>query len=292
MFQLISFCLATFGSALAAAWDLKTTEIPDKIPHLMILLALILNSVQAYFEQDVWIFLNGLMLGLAFLAFGFVLYFLGQWGGGDAKVLGAIGFFLPSIIGKSLFWRLFPFPLSIGITYLTNLFFLGTAYMLFYAFVLSLLKRKVWKEFAKEVKASTNVLALGGTMLFFLFFGMNWYLMRIMGLAIDLGFIISNSTLVLILSIFLFLLWKFTKAVEEFGFKKRIPVSKLKVGDVLAESRLWEGITEKELRKIKRSGRKFVQIKEGVRFAPAFPLALAFTFWFGDIFSFFFRLLI
>ncbi|MCS7106355.1 MAG: hypothetical protein NZ942_03500, partial [Candidatus Aenigmarchaeota archaeon] len=68
--------------------------------------------------------------------------------------------------------------------------------------------------------------------------------------------------------------------------------SKLKVGDVLAESKLWEGITQKDLIKIKKSGKKYVVIKEGVRFAPAFPLALLFTLYFGDVFPLIFRLVI
>ncbi len=71
--------------------------------------------------------------------------------------------------------------------------------------------------------------------------------------------------------------------------KKRIPVSKLRVGDVLLSSKLWEGITEKELKRIKRSGKRYVRIKEGVRFGPAFPLALLFTIYFGDTILFLIR---
>jgi hypothetical protein len=57
------------------------------------------------------------------------------------------------------------------------------------------------------------------------------------------------------------------------------------------EYRIWEGITEKELEKIKKSGRKYIYIKEGVRFAPTFPLALIFTLWFGDGITFLFGFL-
>jgi len=97
----------------------------------------------------------------------------------------------------------------------------------------------------------------------------------------DFVFILKNSLFPLIAILALFVIWKFTKSVEEVGFKKRIPVSKLKVGDVLLESKKWEGITKKELKKIKRS-RKYVTVKEGVRFAPSFVLALLFTLYFGD----------
>jgi len=80
----------------------------------------------------------------------------------------------------------------------------------------------------------------------------------------------------------LFVIFKFSKSVEDFGFKKKIPVGKLRVGDVLLESKEFVGLSPRQVAAVKRSGRKFVVIKEGVRFAPAFPLALLFTLLYGD----------
>jgi prepilin signal peptidase PulO-like enzyme (type II secretory pathway) len=88
--------------------------------------------------------------------------------------------------------------------------------------------------------------------------------------------------MILVISSGFFLLWKFVKTVENVGFKRKIPMPQLKVGDVPLDYKIWEGITEKELKKIKGSGKKYVWIKEGVRFAPAFPLALIFTILVGD----------
>jgi hypothetical protein len=106
--------------------------------------------------------------------------------------------------------------------------------------------------------------------------------MKSFQLAFELNSAIQNSIIPLLVTLGLFFLWRFAKAVEDIGFKRKIPVSKLKVGDVLLENRLWEGINEKQLKKIKKSGKKTVVIKEGVRFAPAFPLALLFTLFYGD----------
>jgi prepilin signal peptidase PulO-like enzyme (type II secretory pathway) len=108
----------------------------------------------------------------------------------------------------------------------------------------------------------------------------------------DFFVLLRNSLLPLVLFVSLILLWKFVKVVEDVGFKKRISVSKLKVGDVLLESKRWDGITEAELRKIKKSGKKFVTIKTGVRFGPVFSLALLFTFFYGDITFFLTRYLV
>jgi hypothetical protein len=76
--------------------------------------------------------------------------------------------------------------------------------------------------------------------------------------------------------------YRFAKVVEGVGFKKRMPVGRLRIGDMLMDERKLVGIEADQLRRIKRSGKKFVWIKEGVRFCPAFPLALIFTVFVGD----------
>ncbi len=276
VFQLISLATAFIGSTIAAIWDLKTTEIPDIVPHVMIAIALVTYGVQSYLESNYWIIANSLIVGLALGGFGFLMYYFGQWGGGDAKILSAIGFLLPTIIGFKQ--TTFPFPM----TYLFNVFLIGSVYMLAYALILSALNKKILARFLMDVKSSSNILLVGSIGLFALFIGLNWFLANVFSLAVNASFLIDNSVLPLLATLLIFLIWKFAKAVEDIGFKKKIPMSKLKVGDVPLDSKLWEGITEQELRKIRKSGKRFIIIKEGVRFAPSFPLALLFTLYFGD----------
>ncbi|MEM5829614.1 MAG: prepilin peptidase [Candidatus Aenigmatarchaeota archaeon] len=280
MLELIGFLIALFGSSLAAAFDLKITptEIPDEIPHTMIALALILAFFKSLFELSLVPLIESLLHGISLLAFGFLMYRLGQWGGGDAKVLAAIGFFSPFIspLAKNL-------RFTFSFSYLLNVFIVGAAYMLVYAFVLALFNKKIIKEFLKNVKSSSKIIVASIIALFLLFSLGNILLFNFFALPVNFHLIFSNSLLALALTFLLFLLWIFVKAVEEKAFKRKIHISKLKVGDVLLESKVWEGITEKELEKIKKSGKKFVWIKEGVRFAPTFPLALVFTLFFGDL---------
>lgn len=276
--QAISLATALIGSSLAAIFDLKTTEIPDQIPYAMAAIGLVLNAIQAILVGSYWPILNSLIWGLSLLGFGFLLYYFGQWGGGDAKVLSAIGFLipdLPQIFGTKL---MFSFPLS----YSFNVFLVGAAYMLVYAFIIALIHKKIFFKFLDDMKASSKVLSIGSVALFISFILINLFLANFFRISFDALFILKNSLLPLIATIALFAVWKFAKAVENVGFKKRIPISKLRVGDVLEESKLWEGITEKELAKIKKSRRRFVVVKEGVRFAGTFPLALLFTIFMGD----------
>lgn len=284
MFEIIGFLIAFVGSSLAAAFDVKITptEIPDEIPHAMIALALILALFKCILDYSLNPLIESLSFGISLFAFGFLMYHFGQWGGGDAKVLAAIGFFSPflSPLAKNLY---FPFAFS----YLVNVFIVGAAYMIFYAFVLAILNRKIFVGFIKSVKSSSKIVLVSSLALFILFLVGNFCLLHLFKLPINFYSIFSNSVLLLIFSVGLFLLWIFVKTVENVAFKRRIPVSKLKVGDVLLENKVWEGITKKELNKIKKSGKKFVWIKEGVRFAPTFPLALILTLFYGDVFSHF-----
>jgi len=272
MFSLIPLIVAFAGSIYAALWDLKTTEIPDEIPHAMIVFALLFYGIQSIIESNYWIFLNSLIYGGVIFALGFIMYYAGQWGGGDAKILAAIIFLLP-VASTTL-----PFPL----TYLLNVFIVGAGYMILYSFVLALMNRKIFSAFFVDVKKQKAVLALGSIALFATFAIINYSILVLLSYPVNYLSLFRNSLIPLFAAIGLFVIWRFAKAVEDVGFKKKISLSKLKVGDVLIDSKIWEGITEKQLKKIKKSGKKFVWIKEGVRFAPTFPLALLFTLLYGD----------
>jgi len=278
MLEIILLLVAFIGSVLAAYFDLKTTEIPDKIPYAMMVIGIVGNIIKSYLVWSYWPFSSSMIVGLSFLGFGFLMYFLGQWGGGDAKILSGIGFLLPNlppqIEVKNLF---FPFPLSLFF----NVFLVGAVYMILYALVISMINKKIWSVFFKDIKANARMIAIFNSLLIVSLFASGFVLMKYYNFfrVFDM---MKLGIMIIIAWFGFFILWKFVKVVENVGFKKKIPVSKLKVGDVPVDYKIWEGITEKELKKIKSSGKKYVWIKEGVRFAPAFPLGLLFTVYFGD----------
>ena len=231
---------------------------------------------------------NSFFVGLSFLGFGFLMYYLGQWGGGDAKILSAIGFLFPELPKGFSPSLILPFPLS----FLFNLFFLGAIYMLFYSFILSIMNKTILLEFVKDLKASSNLLIAGVVSILAVFIGLNFYVSYSLQVERSLLQIVLGSIFPIVVTVALFLMWKFARSVETFGFKKKIPISKLRIGDVLMDSKVWEGITEKQLKKIKSSRIKSIWIKEGIRFIPAFPIALLFTLFLGDSFIFLTKLLI
>jgi len=278
MFPLIPLVVAFIGSIYAAIWDLRTTEIPDEIPHAMIVFALIFYAIQSVIESNYWIFLNSVIAGTAIFVLGFIMYYAGQWGGGDAKILAAIIFLLPvGFVQSSL-----PFPLI----YLLNVFIVGAGYMIFYSVVLSLMNRRILAAFLLDVRKGQAFRVLLPSIVvacIAVFSIINFLVIKFspinQPITLDL---LKWPVIATLMPVGLFIVWRFAKAVEDVGFKRKIPLSKLKIGDVLIESKIWEGITEKQLKKIKTSGKRFVWVKEGVRFAPTFPLALAFTLVYGD----------
>jgi Flp pilus assembly protein protease CpaA len=287
MLEQLAFLTALIGSAVGAAYDLKTTEIPDRIFCMMLAVGLVIVALNSFLSLNIWPVLFSTAVGLVLLAFGFLMYKAGQWGGADAKLLAVIGFLLPST--PNFMQKLyFPFPFS----YLVNVFLVGTPYMLLYAVVIAARNKKIIEEFSKDMKASSKVIIISSVLLFAIFIALSFYFASLFNAELSYEELIKNSLFPVFATIGLFAVFKFAKSVEEIGFKKKIPISKLRVGDILNESRELEGITEKELAKIKKSGKKFVVIKEGVRFGPAFPLALLFTLFYGDGILFLIKFLI
>ena len=276
--------LAAFGgSAIAAAWDLKTTEVPDEIFYAMFGIGIVYYLYQSYLVSSLWPLVFPAAIAAILFAIGYVMYKFGQWGGADAFLLTTVGFLLPATPAAAGFTPnlFFPFPFS----YLVNVFLIGTPYMLLYAAVIAARNKKVMHEFGRDMKASAKSYLFFAAMLFVFFLGLGYYLSTQLFMQTTpptLFELARNSAIPVAATLALFVVFKFSKSVEEFAFKKKIPVSKLKVGDVILESTEFVGLSSRQVAAIKRSGRRFVIIKEGVRFAPAFPLALLFTLLYGD----------
>ena len=219
MFGLALLFIAIGGFGLAAYWDLKTTEVPDQLPYAMIGIAILLFSYQSIALGSYVPIVSSLAVGLSFLAFGFIMYHFGQWGGADMMILAAIGFFLPALNLQTVF----PYPL----TFVFNVFLIGAAYMLVYALAYVFINKQIVLKFVKDLKASTRLMAYGSAILFIIFLISSYYVGKTFLHATDFSYLVLNSIIPLALSLAFFLTWKFAKAVEEYGFKRQIPVSKL-----------------------------------------------------------------
>ena len=94
MLALLEFWL--YGIALACMLfsslrDIKTMEVPDFSSYFMIASGVGLRLLYSLSIWNFWAVLDGL-LGLAFFSgVGLLMYYWGQWGGGDAKIMMGFG---------------------------------------------------------------------------------------------------------------------------------------------------------------------------------------------------------
>ncbi len=263
--------IGIIGFGLAGYLDLKTTEFPDWLPYSMITSAIGLRLIFTYLSGDTSIIINSLIVGCVFLGLGLLLYFTKQWGDGDAWLLGALGFLFPEPTGFSP--RVyFSFPIDT----LFNFFFIGFLYILIYSIVLGIKSKDISKEFIKNLKKDYK----GMLVLFAIIMTFSVVMSVYMLIALKTNIYIIQPLLFLpFLYLLMVVFLRYGRFIEKKLFRKRIHVKYLRVGDVLADDR-WRGLTEDDVRRLKRKG-GYVWIKEGVRFAAVFLPTLIISLLYG-----------
>ncbi|MBI4894942.1 MAG: hypothetical protein HY831_00475 [Candidatus Aenigmarchaeota archaeon] len=252
----IPLIIAFIGSLTAGVLDLKSTEFPEDIPYLMVVLGIFIWYIYAVTFGDFTPLFTSLVLG-GFLAFiGWIAYKAGAWGDGDAAILAALFFLIPS--------------LSFLVNYISNLLIVAIIYLIAYSLIIGFRKIPV-DEFLSDLKK-------------------RWYFLA--AVFISLPFIIVFSYYNPEFMRPLILLWLsglgmliftiYAKKIEKNVFKRKIPAKDLKAGDVLASSKEWVGLTEEQVEKIKHQNKQ-IEIKEGVRFTIVFPITIALTAFLGNI---------
>ena len=274
MLEIILFAVGLVGFGLAGYYDLRYTEFHDILPYSLIIIVLLIRGVFAFLSSDFSILINSAITGLLFLGLGFILYLTKQWGDGDAWLLGCFGFLFSdpqSMLFLNGFNSLVPFQLAA----LFNFFIISVVYIILYSFVIGLRTPGIYKDFTSAMNSnkkklygslSLPILVLAAAFYFFL---TAFY---------QYSFIFSLLTLLLVCLVFF---GYYTKSLEKLAFRKKISTKNLKEGDVLIGNR-WRSLTKKEVAKLKRT-KKYVQIKEGVRFAPVFIITLLITVLFGGL---------
>jgi Flp pilus assembly protein protease CpaA len=266
----------------ASITDFRSREVPDTLSYGLIILgclhALIISVLA-------WSFWPAVFSGLGFALMAGVslaLYYTGQWGGGDAKLLMGIGTWLgASYTGLS--------ELPSLAVFLINAVLAGGLYGLLWAFYLMLKHRKGFleelkRQYAGHRPASLIILTLG-----FMFMGFVLLFIREPAYRLlSLGF-----AFVMLLGYFL---WMAVHAVEQVCFYKRIPVAELTEGDWIVEPVVSEGrvlvkvsdfgVTKPQIEALKNSGIKDVLVKEGIPFVPSLLAAFILTVLYYDWFLF------
>ncbi len=282
---IIIICLIALITGMIT--DFKTREVPDWLNFGLIFSGIGINLIATIVYSN-WSFIINSIAGLALgVVIALIMFYGGQWGGGDSKMLMGLGALLGINIIKFQFLPIFN---SFFISFFVNMLLIGSVYGLIWISVLAIKNRKkVIKRF-KELRTKRFFIRIRWVFLFLL-------LVIILVMFLPLGIIKFYLIGFILVAFFITYLWNFVKAVEDITMVKRIDVSKLTEGDWIVKDVIVDkkriaspkdfGISNKQIAKLiqlKRRGKiKKILIKEGIPFIPSFLLAFIITLIFGNL---------
>jgi Flp pilus assembly protein protease CpaA len=259
-----------FWTIIAVIQDFRKREVANWWNFSLIAFIITYRAFVAVFIGDWWYFLWGIIgLGAGFVLAN-VFYYARMFAGGDAKLLMALGAFLPlsmTLKGNLLILLLFVLLFIVA----------GSIYGLIYSLVVMFINFNKFKKSFKNQFIKYKIQTLSFTVL------MVFVCIIFIMLKMRFAFIFS------LILLFLPFLLLGAKAIEESCLTRFVLVRDLTVGDWLVNSvKLgnksikpnWEGLSEKELDLInKKLGKnKKVEIKYGIPFTPAFLFGLILLF--------------
>ncbi len=276
-------------SAIAAGsfTDMKVHEVPDWLNYGLLAFGIGANALLSIAFWT-WTYIAYSLLGfLVFFAIACFMFYAGQWGGGDSKMLLALG----AVFG-------FPFSLSAPfvnfssflISFWFNLLVAGVFYAIAWSVFLAVKNRK---KFLKEasIGLKKNVLARRVA----LAFSVLLLIVALFFKGSPASVIIAATSFLVVLSIYLSL---FSKAIERAGMLRTVLPSQLTEGDWIAKNVVVGGkiitgpkdlgVSKKQIAELKRlySQKRVgkVLIKVGIPFVPSFLIAFMATIAFGNLF--------
>ena len=284
MIDLIIF-ICMLALVIASYTDIKTREVPDWLNYSLIGLGLGINAIYSTILLNPSFIIQsilGLILGMII---GYSMFYLGQWGGGDSKMIMGLG----ALIGFEISIESF----LIGL--LINILLIGSIYGLIWSIILA---RRNKNKFSKDMKKIMHNKKLIKTRL--VIFISSLFLLSPLLLTKSISIIIPIFLLIILINLTPYL-WMFVKAVENSSMYKLITPDKLTEGDWIAKDVKIDGkyisgpkdlgIEKKQINQLidlwKKGKIKKILIKEGMPFIPSFFLAFIITLIYGNIFLLF-----
>ncbi|MCA9478362.1 MAG: prepilin peptidase [Nanoarchaeota archaeon] len=278
-----SHLLILLALIVGSITDFKKREVPDFLNFSLMGIGVVLALLNSIATND-FFFLLGSIIGLVSgYLLGALMFYTGQWGGGDAKMLMGIG----AIIGIDIryFWQ--PgVELPLFFTVVLSIFIAGTIYGLGYGIYLLYTHRKEFKKaFLARIREPSiikvrvgiiaAVLALIGSAIFTSDFYLRW-IFAFLALVVFGGFY-----LVIV-----------GKLIEKVCMIRPLAVGELTEGEWIAQEVIVKGkricgpkdlgISNEQIAQLKKLKVKTVIIKEGIPFIPGFLLGYIFIILVGN----------
>ena len=280
--DLVLFSIAFIALVIGSITDIKTREVPDWINFGLIFSGLGIRALYSVITFD-WMYLAYGVIGLlVFVAIAYIMFYTGQWGGGDSKMLMGLG----ALIGLPL--ALKPFPL-LAVLFI-NIFIAGSIYGLLYSIGLAVRNRKKFVKAFLKIMHNEKIIKLRKIIL-----------IVFVVLLLLILFLAKNPILQWALIAFVFIAYLgfylifFIKAIELSSMFSYVDPSRLTEGDWIAKDYKVDGkkicspkdlgISKKQIRKLislrKKGKIKKIKIKEGIPFVPSFLIAFVISLVWG-----------
>jgi len=289
----IGFAVLLIGSYT----DFKTREVPDWVNFGLIGIGFGVNLLFSIVYWKInFILASAIGFGI-FFAIAWLMFYLGQWGGGDSKMLMGLGalfgidIFSKSFVGLSIMQFLSVILQLFLVVFLINALLVGALYGILWSTVLILKnRRKYIKSFKRSLKNKKVTLTKKIILALFI--------ILILFSAVIPDNLIRLMLLYLAIVIALtFYLWIAVKAVESSCMLKYVKPQQLTEGDWIAKDVKVDGkyvtgpkdlgIEKKKIRKLielyKKGKVKKILIKEGIPFVPSFFVAYVITLAYGNL---------
>lgn len=286
MIYILLIAIGLLGLLIGTITDFQKREVADWVNFSMVAAGLGLRIMYSVAEKDIWF----VAIPLAWIAivwiFGIGMYYTGQWGGGDVKMLAGIA----AIFGTYSFAHaMLPDPLGLAHNsmfighLLLNIAVVGAAYGLIWSAALAAKKRNTFKKafstFFSQQKRMFYLAAVAGVILTVIPLTLEPTLF-LMG--------VSLGVLILILP----LVYGFGKSIEECMIRF-MKTSELTEGEWIVDEIMHKGeyitgpkelgITNKQIELFKKYKIKGARVKIGIPFVPAFFIATIVTMIFGNL---------
>lgn len=274
----LSFIVLLIGSLT----DLRTREVPDWVNYGLVISGVGLNLLFSVIYGNFSFIINSIIGLLVFFGFSYIMFFAGQWGGGDSKMLMGLGAMISLDVS-------FAKPQFLA-GFFINMLFAGAIYGLLWSALLAFKNRKKFLGEINKELSRKNIFHARKIMIFFLIFlVMAFFIVRPYYLKI---LILSFGLLILTT----FYIWIFVKAIEKSAMHKLVEPSELTEGDWIVND-IYSGkqyicgprdlgVDKKQIKKLvelhKKGRIKKVLMKVGIPFVPSFLIAFVVTFLFGN----------
>ncbi len=275
--------------AIGSVTDLKKREVPDTVNYGLMAVGIVSGIILSILNKSIWPALSAIGgLGAGY-GIGALMYYTGQWGGGDAKMLMGIGamqgLFIP-VVSVTTFSNLFS-GVPIIITTVLTIFVAGAVYGICFAFYLAL---RHWKKFKQAFIAKIREPKI---------MKRRYIITSFVVVAVILLFAVKEPFFKILLALVAFTfffghyLTILGKVVEETMMIKSMHVSKITEGEwirkeikikgkIICGPKDKLGISTKQIAELKAHGIKTVTVKQGIPFIPGFLLGYLFIMLVGN----------